>query len=219
MYSFISLLLLPLVLAHVVQDKFPYLCNNTSCAEVQSNFTDNSTKCDSCLCNNKLLGPAEFNITDDIEFNALFNGYDRFAGSCPDHFLDKYVNKTTIKYQYPKEQGYAVYNCSSRVNEIFIANQTYLLPVGYEIDRFGDGQNGQYLAPRGTPYAWRSIPPDHVFTDRPSLWTWRVSQTFNISGGLIKPAFGQPGGGLQFFWENGTVDLEKKGWIVLIKAV
>jgi hypothetical protein len=63
---------------------------------------------------------------------------------------------------------------------------------------------GAFLAPAGTSFGARALPPDSLNTraDDPAhlcnYHLYRVSRAFDVDAGPIAPAFQQPGGGLQY---------------------
>ena len=75
------------------------------------------------------------------------------------------------------------------------------LHVGQKVDRFGN-EAGRYLAPAGTKYGKRSIPPSSLNTADPrhpyNYYLYRVSRKFKVCAGPIAPAFEQPGLGVQY---------------------
>ncbi|MBV2356001.1 TNT domain-containing protein [Streptomyces sp. J2-1] len=76
------------------------------------------------------------------------------------------------------------------------------LQVGTLVDLFGSGR-GNFLAPAGTPYAQRAIPPtnlDAYNTTSPAYnyHLYRVTKSFTVQAGPIRPWFGQPGLGQQY---------------------
>lgn len=82
----------------------------------------------------------------------------------------------------------------------------YLLQAGLLLDQFGQ-ESGSYLYPDGTPYAQRSLPPSMLNTTDPRFpygyHRYRVVRSFRVRAGFVAPAFGQPGGGVQFKTEAG----------------
>ncbi|MER5597191.1 TNT domain-containing protein [Streptomyces sp. NPDC002265] len=76
------------------------------------------------------------------------------------------------------------------------------LRKGRLVDIFGSGF-GNFLAPAGTPYAKRAIPPSNLDTYVAaypfSYHLYRVVDPFEVHAGPIRPWFGQPGLGLQYF--------------------
>jgi hypothetical protein len=134
----------------------------------------------------------------------MFAGYGQLGSLCPKAFLDKWV-PSGKGYVYPDHDGALLDSAGKPVTT------EYTLTVGYELDRFGTRYGG-YLAPKDTPFSWRSIPPSNLnkYTDSPeyNYWVWKVIKSFNITGGPIAPWFGQPGYGLQFYHEGGLQELE-----------
>lgn len=83
---------------------------------------------------------------------------------------------------YPVDQGY-----------LGGSSPTWLRP-GMRVDRYG-GAGGTYLSPAGTPFGARGLPAEAE--SRP-LNTYEVIKPIPVEGGLIAPAYGQPGGGVQY---------------------
>jgi hypothetical protein len=85
----------------------------------------------------------------------------------------------------------------------------YDLPAGVLVDQFGQ-ESGSYLYPDGTPFKERSLPPSTLSTaDRRFPYNYhryQVAKSFRVRAGVAAPAFGQPGGALQFHVEPGLID-------------
>jgi Tuberculosis necrotizing toxin len=86
------------------------------------------------------------------------------------------------------------------------ATTPYMLNAGSTVDQFGQ-ESGTYLYPDGTPYERRSLPPSVLATSDPrfpnNYHRYEVVQPFRARAGVTAPAFGQPGGGIQFRVEPG----------------
>ena len=79
----------------------------------------------------------------------------------------------------------------------FVAGTKHIetLDVGALIDRYG-GPRGDYAAPKGTPYKMRSLP---YYKNQNVYHIYRVIKPIeNVEAGTIAPAFGEPGGGVQY---------------------
>ncbi|WP_084724941.1 TNT domain-containing protein [Streptacidiphilus melanogenes] len=77
------------------------------------------------------------------------------------------------------------------------------LRAGQLVDLFGSGR-GSFLAPVGTPYAERALPPtnlDEYSATGPvvNYHLYRVAKQFIVQAGPIRPWFGQPGLGTQYW--------------------
>jgi Tuberculosis necrotizing toxin len=119
--------------------------------------------------------------------------YHRFDGLTPQQFIADYWNSATGSWNYPPDNGYLI------VAGHPVEFQQTLEP-GQQIDRFGSLYGG-FLAPYGTPYAARSIPPsslDNATGFTCNYHTYKVTKAFTVEAGPIAPAFGQPGLGLQY---------------------
>lgn len=79
----------------------------------------------------------------------------------------------------------------------FVAGTKHIetLDVGALIDRYG-GPGGDFTAPKGTPYKMRSLP---YYKNQNVYHIYRVIKPIeNVEAGTIAPAFGEPGGGIQY---------------------
>jgi hypothetical protein len=81
------------------------------------------------------------------------------------------------------------------------ATVEYSLQPGLIVDQFGQ-ESGSYLYPVGTAFKRRSLPPSVLgTTDRRFPYNYhryQVVKAFRVRAGVAAPAFGQPGGGVQF---------------------
>ncbi|HWH10425.1 MAG TPA: TNT domain-containing protein [Solirubrobacteraceae bacterium] len=141
------------------------------------------------------LGPAQFQTVGMVA--PMLFGYNRTAGLTDAQFIATYWDATANGgsggWRYPPDNGYLL--IGGRPIE-FVGT----LSTGELIDRFGS-EFGSFLAPEDTPYAQRSLPPmsldnfDPAYTCNYHLY--RVIKPFKADEGVIAPAFGQPGFGLQ----------------------
>ncbi len=122
-------------------------------------------------------------------------GYRRFGGLTSQSFLSRYWDPSASGWHYPPADGFVV-GIGGRPVE-WISS----LPAGLRVDRFGS-EYGAFLAPSGTPYAWRSLPPQslHVYDAAYACnyHDYQVVRAFPALTGPIAAAFAQPGGGLQY---------------------
>ena len=104
---------------------------------------------------------------------------------------------------YPDHNGFVLKNGKP-------VKHSVTLHKGQLVDLFGSGF-GNFLAPAGTPYAKRAIPPSNLSTfvkDIPyNYHLYRVSKPFTVDAGPIRPWFGQPGLGLQYLTKSPVSDL------------
>ena len=86
------------------------------------------------------------------------------------------------------------------------------LSPGSIIDRYGSGY-GRYFSPQGTSDFMRALPPGNSGV----LSSYRIIKPLNIEESIIAPAFGKPGGGLQYFSKYlNAIELEQAGYIIKI---
>jgi hypothetical protein len=89
------------------------------------------------------------------------------------------------------------------------------VPVGTEIDRFGD-ESGNLVYAAGTMYGNRSLPPDWL---NRRYHVYRVRQPIPAVQGVAVPWFGQVGGGTGYFLPRSVRDLLEAGSLVEIAEV
>lgn len=145
------------------------------------------------------LGPERLPapIVSEVGTQALL--YQRTGGEPPQQFLSEYYDPSANGgqggWRYPPANGY-VLDPGGRPEE---APRT--LHVGQLVDRYGS-EFGGFLAPQGTPYAERSIPPQSLDTTDPAYTCnyhrYRVIRAFAVDAGPIAPWFRQRGGGEQY---------------------
>lgn len=120
-------------------------------------------------------------------------GYSRLADLTPGQFIARYWDPSANSWKYPPDNGFLViagHPVEYRLN----------LKPGSPLDRYGSIYGG-YLAPAGTPYWARSLPPSNLddatgFTC--NYHTYTVLKAFKVEAGPAAPDFGQPGLGLQY---------------------
>jgi hypothetical protein len=81
------------------------------------------------------------------------------------------------------------------------------LQPGTIIDRYG-GETGRFFSPAGTPLEARALP-----TGSGPLNTYEVLKPLEVQGGIVAPAFGQPGLGVQYMSPQTVADLIEAGII------
>jgi Tuberculosis necrotizing toxin len=133
-------------------------------------------------------------------------GYHRF-GNPPmtkADFLHNYWNGSPDPFRgghwnYPSNGGFALDKNKMPIHH------SQMLMVGTFVDRFGSSTS-TYLAPAGTAYAKRAIPPSNLDTYlvlggktyHYSYHLYKVAVSFDVDAGPIAPSFGQKSGGLQY---------------------
>ena len=98
--------------------------------------------------------------------------------------------------KYLDESGHVDY-LKYALDDGFVAGTKHIetLDVGALIDRYG-GPGGDFTAPKGTPYKMRSLP---YYKNQNVYHVYRVIKPIeNVEAGTIAPAFGEPGGGIQY---------------------
>ncbi|WP_410603922.1 glycohydrolase toxin TNT-related protein [Amycolatopsis sp. lyj-90] len=95
------------------------------------------------------------------------------------------------------------------------SNPNYQPVKGDVWDRFGDAKFGKNLSPDGVPYAERAIPPTNL-GDGYHRYEWIKPWDSNagaIESSKVAPAFGQPGGGIQFQTSRTVQQLIDDGYL------
>jgi hypothetical protein len=139
------------------------------------------------------LGPKR--LPNAGPLRTVLAGYDRLAGMTAKGYLRTYYDTVAKTWRYPPQGGYLLTPEGAPVKM-----QVTLSP-GLRVDRFGS-EFGGYLAPTGTPYGARGIPPQSLdSTSDPASCNYsryRVLQPIPVQSGPIAPALGQPGFGVQY---------------------
>lgn len=142
------------------------------------------------------LGPAGLPVLGIVGVELI--GYRRTGGLSPATFLAQYYNPTANGgaggWIYPPDNGYVIGANGQPVE------WQEGLRVGQQIDRYGS-EYGSFLAPAGSLYAERSIPPQSLDGNPPATCNYhdyRVLKDFTVDAGPVAPWFAQPGYGLQY---------------------
>nr|WP_308258209.1 glycohydrolase toxin TNT-related protein [Saccharothrix obliqua] len=93
---------------------------------------------------------------------------------------------------------------------LFRHKQLVELPVGAEVDRFGDG-GGNLVYAAGTPFPERSLVPSWV--NRPYR-VYRLRRPLEVLTGIAVPWFEQPGGGTAYLLPGSVDDMLADGVLV-----
>ncbi|MGW1157413.1 TNT domain-containing protein [Streptomyces sp. NPDC002513] len=151
------------------------------------------------------LGPAQLPTSGPL--GAMLRGYHRTDATSAYWFLGCYwqTNPQTglSGWWYPDDNGFVLKDGKP-------VERPLTLRKGQLVDLFGSGL-GHFLAPAGTPYARRAIPPGNLDTFDPShpygYHLYRVLEPITVEAGPIRPWFGQPGLGLQYVTTPSIPDL------------
>ncbi|KAF5643821.1 hypothetical protein F52700_2692 [Fusarium sp. NRRL 52700] len=168
------------------------------------------------ICGDERLGPTD--LPENLPLSSYVASYDRFGGLTPNDFLEKWWDNTTrpdgkreVGWKYPSKNGFAFDDDERLIR----ANVN--LAKGTLVDRFGN-VTGRFLAPATSPFSQRALHPENLNTGKnkefPSNYhLYNVTESFTVQAGPIRPWFGQPGYGVQFFLGEGITveDYLKKG--------
>jgi hypothetical protein len=167
------------------------------------------------VCGDARLGPVILPSCLPLTFLIGSTTYSRFGGLCPGEFLSTWTN-----YAPPGKAGWFLYPFSDG-----FANNTAGLPIrgritlkpGVKVDRFG-GVTGNFVAPAGSPYDQRALPPANLDFDAGdasqvpyNYHVYEVEKPLVAVAGPVAPWFGQPGLGTQFQLPASIAELLKNG--------
>jgi hypothetical protein len=139
------------------------------------------------------LGPERLPIVGAV--GAELRSYHRTGKQEPAAFLAEFYDDGLDSYRYPPAEGYRLDPFGAPIKD------DRLLRFGTLIDRYGS-EFGAFLAPAGSPYSSRSIPPSNLNdTTAPAgcnYHVYLVIQPFRVDFGPVAAWFEQPGGGTQY---------------------
>ncbi|KAG8410967.1 hypothetical protein J3459_016789 [Metarhizium acridum] len=180
------------------------------CSGVPSRHTANPY-----ICGDNRLGPKELQNKEILTNNVLgpmLTKYNPFPGSCPGVFLGIWGTDNGLRY--PQKNGFQL----DSNGEPIIKNIT--LAPGTVIDRFGTDR-GYFVAPYGTPYEQRSLPPMNLATNPKysdgtpyNFHVYEVIKDLPVRAGPIAPWFGQPGNGTQYVLNMRVQEAIKDGFLI-----
>jgi len=181
---------------------------NDTCGPVYCAGTNN-TNDNPYFCGDSRLGPKQ--LPTKLPLSSEVYAYDRLGGLCPGAFIQKWWNASAQSYNYPPLNGFQL----NTVNQPIDGNQT--LPVGLRVDRFGS-EYGAFLAPAGSPYSQRALPPSNLDTPAGSGYpynyhVYEVVKSFDVLSGPIAAWFGQPGQGTQYLTYSNILTLVNGGYL------
>ncbi|MFF3410887.1 TNT domain-containing protein [Streptomyces sp. NPDC002742] len=148
------------------------------------------------FCGDWRLGPRR--LPNRGALGRVLRGYDRLGGLTAVKFLDKWWDPTLDSgqgdWRYPPDDGF------THRNQTVLA-APLVLHAGLKLDRVGS-EAGRFLAPLGTKYGKRSIPPSSLDTMDPrypyNYHTYRLAKDVTVCAGRTAPGFEQPGLGTQY---------------------
>ncbi|MCX4825397.1 TNT domain-containing protein [Streptomyces sp. NBC_01142] len=148
------------------------------------------------FCGDWRLGPTL--LPTHGALRSILHGYERLGGLTAVRFLDRWWNPAGDSgqgdWRYPPDDGY------THRNQTVLA-APLVLHAGLKLDRFGS-EAGRFLAPAGTKYGKRSIPPSGLNTIDPrypyDYHLYRLAKDVTVCAGTTAPGFEQPGLGTQY---------------------
>lgn len=145
------------------------------------------------FCGDPRLGP-RFLPTRGV-LGAILADYRRLGGQTANGFIQTWWLPAQGRYDFPIKNGFRLDAAGNAIS----VNLPLL--VGQKLDRFG-GEGGQFLAPAGTPYSQRSLPPQSLNTIEGAYpfnyHVYKVLKPFTVEAGPAAPWFNQPGEGIQY---------------------
>jgi hypothetical protein len=180
---------------------FLFAIVSTSVAISQSNATARTdpTRCSTTYLNDMpALGAQTLPQAGPIA--VMLQGYRRLGDNTSvSAFLVEFYAKGS--WDYPEPEGFLV------VNGTPVEGKAELVP-GERLDRFGT-ESGRFLAPIGTAYPERALPPANLDGTNGAVdcdyHSYVVVRSVSVMAGPAAPAFGQDGGGIQYFLGSNTV--------------
>ncbi|MFF7637396.1 TNT domain-containing protein [Kitasatospora sp. NPDC008050] len=174
--------------------------------------TAHADQCSAAFANGDArFGPEQLPASGPLGWQ-LF-GYQRTGGASTSAFLTQYYDSAAGSWRYPPDNGYLVINGQP-------LELTQPLLPGQDIDRYGS-EYGSFLAPEGSSYASRAIPPSSLDGNPAAgcnYHDYRVVKSFSVHGGPIAPWFNQPGLGWQYQLDGtlipGAPASVNVGWLV-----
>ena len=117
-------------------------------------------------------------------------------------FYDRHYNEAEGHWDYPPHDGF----------EGDPAPNT--LQPGEEIDRYGL-PSGSYTSPTDTPFDQRALPPTNLTQP---YYRYRIERPLppEVTEGRIAPAFEQPGGGIQQFFDKPVEWYVREGYLTQV---
>lgn len=177
------------------------------------------------FCTDWRLGPSALPVRGPV--GNILKQYDRLGGLSAARFLvrwwDPAADAGQGDWRYPPDDGY-------EHNSQGVIASTLVLHTGLLVDRFGN-EAGRFLAPAGTKYGMRSIPPSSLNNSDPRYLNeyhlYRVVRDVTVCAGPTAPAFEQPGLGTQYVTSSqicpriprtSVGDLVRNGTLVRLNA-
>jgi hypothetical protein len=204
---------------YLVRDNSAALGGKCDCSG--DNVRYNSSLAKDYICGDKRLGPSR--LPNKLPLGTFVTGYDRFGGLSPNGFLGKWYNSTKTPdggeggWIYPEKYGFELDE-----EKLPIKANVDLMP-GTLVDRFGYN-TGRYISPATAPFSQRALHPQNLDNDVNKQFpnnyhVYNVTRMFTVQAGPIRPWFGQPGFGVQFFLGNGisVKDYLDNGHLVELK--
>jgi hypothetical protein len=118
-------------------------------------------------------------------------GYDPLHGRTGGEYLAQYSDGTWNKYGDPNWNWSTETTPTGALGNI--ERETHV-PQDAILDRYGES-HGKFLSPDGTGYPQRGLPASNLAE---GYHRYRVLKPLPANEGVIGPAFGEPGGGLQY---------------------
>lgn len=142
----------------------------------------------------------------DPEVATLAEGHDPLGGQHErdwDHrFLVRPADDThSAEYAWPPGELFPEGGCDT--------GEPVVAPAGTLMDRFGTPE-GRVFGEDGTPFARRSLPPDHLAT---GYHRYRVERDLPMWRTLSAAWFGQPGGGVRYRAVYSAAELVALGYL------
>jgi hypothetical protein len=151
--------------------------------------------------------PAEVTVHPGRTAEELAAGHDPLGGEHERDWDRRFLvrpatEEANAEYAWPPGELFPEGGCAD--------GEPIVLAEGTLIDRFGTPE-GRVFSADGTPFARRSLPPDHLAA---GYHRYRVTVDLPVWRTLSAPWFGQPGGGERYRAVYPTADLIALGYLV-----
>lgn len=125
--------------------------------------------------------------------------YQPYGDLSRQEFYNQHWNEAEGHWDYPPDDGFAG------------PREPTTLQPGDTVDRYGM-PGGQYTSPAGTSFEQRALPPTNLTAP---YYRYEVVRPLpsSVTEGPIAPAFEQPGGGVQHFFDKSVDEYVRQGYL------
>lgn len=140
---------------------------------------------------------------------ALLTGYDPLAGMSADEWDQSYWPGNPVDSRGRRVLSWPPYDRHPDGFSSPDDRTPIVLEPDTVVDQFGPAFS-RYVYPVAAPFSHRGLPPDYLDV---GYHQYAVVEPVPVWAGTVAPAFGQPGGGVQYFMLQATGDLVGHGYL------